>query len=190
MSLHYFPGPPPIRADLRFVDQVRAFWRQITADAGGAIIEVETTMIDGHVGIRTVIKTPQEPTGMMYIGAITLPWRDFSYVVKLSCGEHGITGIRDNTVAMKLMDEGHEFPHNMRGWMADPYDPSIVTPFARNLSESEEYDAEFPDHPLSRLRAQFPDMERTIRVASVLKSEASFVYEPADAPSRAWWKFW
>ena len=34
VSLHYFPGPPPIRADLGFVDQVRAFWRQTTADAG------------------------------------------------------------------------------------------------------------------------------------------------------------
>ena len=73
--------------------------------------------------------------------------------------------------------------------MADPYDPTIVTPFARNLSESEKYDAAFSDHPLSRLRAQFPDMERTIRVASVLKSEAPFVYEPTEGPSRAWWKF-
>ncbi len=127
---------------------------------------------------------------MTYIGAITLPWRDFSYVVKLSCVEHGITGVRDSTVAMKLMDEGHEFQDNMRGWMADPYDPSIVTPLARNLSESEEYDAEFPNHPLSRLRAQFPGLERTIRVASELKSAAPFVCEPTDMPSRAWWKFW
>ncbi len=193
VSLHYFPGPPPIQADLRSVDQVRAFWRQITADAGGAIIEVQTTRIDGHVGIRTVIKMPQEPTGMMYIGAVTRPWRDFSYVGKLSCAEHGITGVRDNTVAMKLKLKGHEFPPGpggpMQGWMADPYDPSIITPLARNLSEAEEYDKAFPDHPLSRLRAQFPKIEQTIRVAPVLTSEAPFEYEAIEA-ARPWWKFW
>ena len=39
------------------------------------------------------------------------------------------------------------------GWTQDPYDPTLDAPLLRNLAEDEQYDAQFPDHPLSRLRS-------------------------------------
>lgn len=63
ISLHYFPIPPNIPADLESLEDVRWAYRQLTADSGSAIIEVETLTVDGCVALRTIIKVPQQPHG-------------------------------------------------------------------------------------------------------------------------------
>ena len=40
----------------------------------------------------------------------------------------------------------------MDGWFKDPYDNSFKKGLLMNLSEKPEYDAMFPNHPLSILR--------------------------------------
>jgi len=41
---------------------------------------------------------------------------------------------------------------NGEGWVADPYDPTYMQGALMNLSEKEEYDEAFPNHPLSQAR--------------------------------------
>src|SRR5262245_66337926 len=76
---------------------------------------------------------------MVYIGSIILPFHDFSYVLKIQCLELGTTGFRDAIVLDRMMAAGEvQFDvttRTMRGWMQDPYDPSIRDVFARNRSE-------------------------------------------------------
>ena len=71
------------------VTEVRSFYRQSCAKAGAAIIEVDTLIIDDCQASRTIIKVPKQPTGMTYVGAITLPFRDLSFVVEIQCDEIG-----------------------------------------------------------------------------------------------------
>src|SRR5262245_57952752 len=200
IGLHYFPIPPDIEADLRSVDAVRAHCRTRTAQVGAAIIEVDVLQIDGCPALRQIIKVPQQQGGMGYIGSIILPFHDFSYVLKIQCLELGTTGFRDAIVLDRMMAAGEvQFDvttRTMRGWMQDPYDPSIRDVFARNLSEAEEYDEHFPDHPLSRLRGWMRRVQPTLRVGDEVRGEPPFEYAaPQQASTRQqatkpWWKFW
>jgi len=114
---------------------------------------------------------------MTYLGSLTLPFRDFSYVLKIQCPETGITGTRDSTVLNALLKAGKVSIDNsgqLEAWMEDPYDASVTGSLAKNKSEAEEYDLQFPSHPLTRLRAALGHVQQTLRVNEELKNEARF----------------
>jgi hypothetical protein len=130
--------------------------------------------------VRTLFKAAQQPTGRTYLGALTFPFRDFSYVLKAQCEELGMTGVRDTVVSMTLMASGDTGidteSGRMTGWLDDPYDPSETGPMTRNKSERPEYDAQFPDHPLSRARRVLDHLERTVAINETIKSQPAFVW--------------
>ena len=115
---------------------------------------------------------------MTYLGSITLPFRDFSYVVKIQCMEQGTTGIRDAVILDEKLASGEvtisEKSGTLEGWMQDPYDLTIVGGFARNKSEAEEYDARFPEHPLTRLRQLLGQIEETLQISDDVRGEPTF----------------
>jgi len=178
VSLQYFDKPPDIGASLDDIDKLRASYRAVAARAGGAALEIEVIPLDGSPGVRLILKVPQMPTGSIYLGSLTLPFRDFSYVVRVQCAEGKLTGIRDTAIFAELLrtgeikfDEGQTQP---TAWWTDPYDPLVGEPPARNRSELPEYDARFPDHALSRLRRMLPRIEATLRVSDDAKAERRF----------------
>ncbi len=125
---------------------------------------------------------------MYYIGLWTFPRRDFSYVLKIQCQESGVTGQREALVLDRELAPGHLRPTQevMKSWAADPYDPTCQQGILRNLAEDEQYDAEFPDHPLSRLRRYFQQIEPTIAVADALKQSPEF--RGPRTTRRHWWQ--
>ena len=193
--LYHFPIRPDLRADPKSAGELRAAYRASVATSGGAIIEVDTPSVDGCDAIRTVFKFPQRPTGMTYLGSITLPFRDFSYVIKVQCEELGITGVREAAVLAELMDVGEirlDVPGSggrIPGWSRDPYDATAETPLMRNRAEDEAYDARFPEHPLSRLRPVLNHLQHTLRVTEEVKREPRFEYVGRRG-KRPWWKPW
>jgi hypothetical protein len=192
VGLYYFPIPPDIGADLQSLTAVRAFYRAMAMRVGAAIIEVDTLEVDGCLAVRQIIKVRQQGHGMAYLGSITLPFRDFSYVIKIQCEEHGLTGYRDASVFDQKFRSGEVTidveEEVIRGWMRDPYDPSIVDGFAWNLSEAEEYDALFPGHPLSRLRPVLKHVQATLRIAEEVKGEPWFERMARHKAKKPWWK--
>jgi hypothetical protein len=177
VSLNYYSGTPDLGGPLADIEKVRTAYRETAVRAGGASVEVDPRVIDDCQALRTILKILQQPKGVIYIGALTLPFRDFSYLVKAQCAETGTTGMRDATVFTIMMQKG-EISFDQDGtpdnWMRDPYDPAISLPFMRNHSEDPAYDADFPGHPLSRARDSLRHLERTVHVAPALKSEAKF----------------
>jgi hypothetical protein len=167
VTLHYFPGPPPIPVDLSDLDAVRDFYRTTAMRGGAAIIEVDTIAVQGCTAVRTIVKRPQAPHGITYVGCITIPFPSFSLVLKIQCAEYGTTGIRDAVVADELIGQGRlALDPRVGGWMQDPYDPSLRDGFRRNLSEDAKYDARFPTHPLSRLRPRLARLQDTIQLGA------------------------
>jgi hypothetical protein len=196
IGLYYFNKPPDISAHLDSVDEVRKSYRLLATSAGIGIIEVETLTLDGCPAIRTIFKAPQQPSGMTYLGSITLPFRDFSYVIKVQCMEYGATGIREAVVADALLAAGQiqipmdgERPAEILGWSQDPYDRSVDAPLMRNRAEAEEYDSQFPDHPLSRLRAILRQVQGSLHIVAGIKSEPAFTF-PSGRVKNPWWKLW
>ena len=193
--LYHFPLRPDIEADINSVEDLRAAYRKSLTASGAAMIEVDRLTLDGCDAIRTIIKVPQQPTGMTYLGSITLPFRDFSYVIKVQCEERGVTGWREaevlgellgkGEVSLDVAGEGGQIP----GWSRDPYDASIEAPLMRNRAEDEKYDARFPEHPLSRLRRVLHHIQSTLRVAEGVKRQPGFEYADEHG-GRPWWKLW
>ncbi|MFI5379465.1 MAG: hypothetical protein ACHRHE_09220 [Tepidisphaerales bacterium] len=191
----YFDHPPDIKADLDCVEDVRAYYRRAFSAGGVGLVEADVIQADGCLATRTIIKKPQRPAGMSYIGSITLPFRDFSFALMVECFERGMTGARDTVVFERLLDSGtvwvdvskRERP--IQGWMRDPYDPSIQLPVMRNLADDEKYDSEFPTHPLSRVRAILRHIQPTLQLIPDLKVSPRFVFSRPQG-KKPWWKIW
>ena len=177
LGLHYYPIPPDIHADPDKIDELRRFYRGTANGAELGVIEIESRLIDGCRAVRTIFKAAQRPSGRTYLAALTFPFRDFSYVLKLQCEERGATGMRDTFVLNEMLSSGEvKLEENkMQGWLDDPYDSAETGPMTRNKSERPEFDAVVPDHPLSRARAILNRLERTVAISDALKRQPRYV---------------
>ncbi|NEX93459.1 hypothetical protein [Caulobacter sp. 17J65-9] len=130
---------------------------------------------------RSIFKAPQQPTGRAYIAALTFPFRDCSFVVKVQCLEIGVTGMRDATIMAMLTAKGalSADPEHFSDWLSDPYDTAEKGPLTRNLSEDRKYDEMFPDHPLSRARRTLAELEATVQLSPALQAAPPFRYPAA-----------
>lgn len=140
LGLFLFMKPPDLPS-ARTLDALRGFYAQGVEASGGHLIEASLLRVAGCPAVKVVIKVPQQPTGMTYVGSITIPFRDFSFVAKVQCKEHGATGFREAVLLDRRMADG-EIPAVHRGKMHLP-DSEL---------DREEYDAEFPLRPVSRVR--------------------------------------
>lgn len=173
LSLDRFALPPDLAAPLDRLDPIRAQLRRMIADVGGGLVEVELGRWGDLACLRSIVKVPQRPHGMTYVGSFTLPLRDLSYVLKVQCVERGMTGLRDAIVFGQ-----HSLPIGAdgtpEGWMADPYDPTFRLGVRRNLADDPRWDAQFPDHPLSRARRHLARLEATLTAAPSLLAAPPF----------------
>jgi len=178
LGLFHFAVHPDIETDLENVDGVRAFYARSAHNAGLGVVETEVVTIDGCAAVRTIFKLAQGQAGRTYLGALTFPFRDFSYVFKVQSPELGITGIRESAVLATLMSTGTPVldtnTGQLRGWLDAPYDSSEAGPMTRNLSERPEYDAQFPEHPLSRARWVLDHLQRTVVVDNDVKRQPKY----------------
>ena len=182
IGLSYSEPPPNIRADWNIPDDVRSYCRMAAAASQMGLVEADPVALDGCRALRSIGKQPQQPSGMRYMGLLLLPFRDFGYVLRVQCEEHGITGIRDSAVLDAMLGSGQIDLSQMKeggpipGWMQDPYDPRIQSPLMRNLSEDPRYDAQFPAHPLSRARAILGQVQASLRIAPQIKAAPPFAF--------------
>ena len=189
LGLFHFATPPDIAADISNADDLRRFYRTVAYPSGLGLVEVDPIHVDGCRAARVIMKSKQAPSGMTYLGSLTLPFRDFSYVLKAQCEERGVTGTRDAAVLNRAIAERRvrvaEDSGAIAGWMRDPYDPTVQAPLLANLAEAPEYDAMFASHPLSRLLRLLRHLEASLRVDPRVRRAEPFQYRsgPASIPS-------
>ncbi len=153
--------PEPIRNPVPLSDTigVRQQYKDMVAQQGAAMIELDIVSYSSISCMEMISKTRMEPHGMAYAASATLMWRDFSFNIAFHSQERGVTGFRDAIVADKFLakyESTEEFD-------AAFYDRSSNPAAAqRNRSDDECYDADFPDHPLSRCRQFLRDLEKHI----------------------------
>jgi hypothetical protein len=162
VSLHFFGIPPNLPAAAT-VDQLAAMYASGLAAAGGKVVECTVDGLARCSAVRLLLKVPQKPSGMMYQVALTVPFRDFSFVVKIQCREHGTTGIREAILFDRRFKAGEE---------PDPARPG--EPFPGWNPDAPEHDAAFPSHPLSRLRRLLKSVEDTAVLDEQVRGLAKF----------------
>lgn len=102
--------------------------------------------------IYSIIKSKLEPSGMQYNLTMHMDINEYALNIQVFCDEVGMTGMRESVIIEKLINEGVVKMPNMEGWFKDPYDSEFRNGILMNMSELQEYDTMFPNHPLSILR--------------------------------------
>jgi hypothetical protein len=169
LAVHHCPFRPTLEGSPASRERLRGYYRKLAEPKAG-LVEVETPVVDRNViAVRTILKAAQVPTGRTYLATLTLPFRDFSYVLEVRCEERGWTGMREAVILDRLLKTGDVTVDNatgeLRGWVDDPYDHLCRAPLVRNRSERVEYDAEFGDHALTRARRTLALLERTLELS-------------------------
>jgi hypothetical protein len=162
VGLNLFPVAPDLPTGLNSLEQLQKFYLSQMSNSAARLVELRVEPLDSCSTVRLIIKMPQNPSGMTYVGSLTLPFRDFSFVIKVQCQEAGITGIREASLLDRLLGSG--------------MDPDAA--MANLNADDEKYDPEFPGHPLSRLRRILNDIEASLSVGPSVKSAPGFALFP------------
>jgi hypothetical protein len=177
IGLYYFPIKPDIPTDINSLTSVRSVYGKQIAAANAAVISIDTLDIDQCKSIKLIIKVPQEPSGVVYLGSLTLPFKDFSFVIKMQCSERGLTGMREAIIMDELLKKGEvkaDSSGKISGWLQEPYNSNISSTSIMNKAELDEYDFRFPEHPLSILRHTLRQVESSIRISEETKRKPKF----------------
>lgn len=95
--------------------------------------------------VYRIVRTNLQPGNILYALRLDVHAPDAIWSVRASFNTLGSSSYRDSLVLSKI--EG-----TYDGWFFDPYDPDFAYGNLMNRSELPEYDKDFPDHPLTRLR--------------------------------------
>lgn len=147
-GVYFFEMTPDVPPEL---SKAQDYYKQQIGESDGKLVELHVEKIENVQSIRLIAKIPQTPSGMTYIHSITIPFKNFSYVIKGQFEEYGTTGFREAILFDKYPDLGS----------TDSFD-------------NEEYDYEFPKHPLSRARATFKKNIKSISLSKILRSHTPF----------------
>ena len=178
LSVEMFIGVPEIPVSLADIDKLRFVYRTIANNSGAGLISADVFNVDGIDCVQTIFKMPQANRGMVYIGSLTVPFAEFSFVIKIQCQEVGFTGLREAVVLDRLFDEGTDVSEEngeLKNWERDPYDPEGAYPLMPNRAEDERYDEDFPVHALSRVRRWLFQIRETLHFSEEVKQAQPFV---------------
>jgi len=106
---------------------------------------------NGRKYVYSIVKSAKEPSGVQYNLTFQIQYPTKVLNIQAFYDEIGITGLRD-AVVYELARRDGKVTNMFEGWVNDPYDPDYTQGLRMNLSELPEYDAMFPNHPLSVLR--------------------------------------
>jgi hypothetical protein len=152
------------------VEAVRMYCRQVAEEKGAGL--VEASVILGQLGpaVQMIYKQLERPaftfTGMQII---SLPKASLTWSVVAQ--EKGTTGVREAVVTSSLMDHGRlTLDQYEKSWACDPYEPlyrGVDHSTLRYMSDDASYDAQFPTHPLSKVRRVLRELSRESDLAEL-----------------------
>jgi|GEM_PF-2001091 hypothetical protein len=171
IGLFFFPEPPDLPAQARTAAELQEFYRGRICNEQVRMVEFRLPQVADLTGIWMVLKIPSKPHGMTYIGSLTLPFAAFSFVIKMQCEEHGITGVREAALFLKAGHQGKPIV-DADGKFTEEWNP-----------DDECHDAGFPDHPVSRLRREFAHIRATLHIEENTRHEKRFAL-PTEAGQR------
>lgn len=161
--------------DLTDPDAARAFYRQECEQNRGVMLEMDPVPIAGVEGLTGVFKYRSPiagSLGMAYIGIVWLPFQNCRFQVNVEAVEQGDTGMREAAV---MAMEGDKWPMepraeipviNSQEELDALYAKARERPLRRLPSDDAKYDASFPQHPLSLVRARLARVIATARFGS------------------------
>ncbi len=146
LSLHFFDLPPDLLSGTGRRPHPPPPARPLHRSVGGGLIEASVKPLGELPALRQILKLPlpNQPSGQAFIGSFTVPRAGCSTVVKIQAAERGMTGMREAVVMARLGPDQYFRPH--------PYAPELQGGLPFHAADHVQWDADFPDHPLTRVR--------------------------------------
>jgi hypothetical protein len=161
LSEHFFALPPDIPGtDVDLLRSSYETWMAQAEEQDGRTARVLEVNVDpnGPV-VRVVIRLPV-PDRYLFVGSLTIPLADCSWVVKLQAVEGSITGLREALAADRALKElGLQSFQELRG-IFDPYD--------------RQWDDMAPGDPLSAVRHYLDRLEASLQFGSEFSAQKPF----------------
>ncbi|MEU5889454.1 hypothetical protein ABZ835_21830 [Streptomyces sp. NPDC047461] len=155
LSVHFFPLVPDLPAALDEPQRLGAGLAQLVAGAGGGLIEAVPGSVDGIPAVRQLVKMPLgSRPGQAFLGSWTVPRAASSTVVKVQAAEGATTGMREAMIMAQVGPAEYFRPH--------PYTEGQTGGLPYHVGDHEQWDARFPDHPLTLVRAALHRITPTI----------------------------
>ncbi|KPI15469.1 hypothetical protein OV450_2607 [Actinobacteria bacterium OV450] len=180
LSVRFFPLVPDLPAPLHETDRLRHGLARSVARAGGGLIEAVTGEVDSVPAVRQLVKIrrPNTEHGLVFLASWTVPRASCSTVIKVQAAERGTTGMREALVGARVGHENYFRPH--------PYGPDVQGGLPYHVADFEEWDAGFPDHPLTLVRGALRRIVPTVALEEGFKALPPF--GPPAAPRRRWFR--
>ncbi len=168
LSLRFNSGVPKIPSLFRS-QALRDYYTQQIALAGGCILSLDLLHVKGVAIAKLIFKTPQSAGGWGYMGSLNLAYKDFSYSLRIQTLEVAGDDARGQYVWNQLQDSQSDEADCLALWFgsAEMRDSDVVRPC---LADHERWDGEFPQHPLSRLRAELSRIAPSMVVSRDIKN--------------------
>lgn len=163
MGIYLFLKQPDLPANARSIEEFATMWRGMLVNVGGNLTELRIIDVAGGPAIHMIASAPQSPSGRTYLGSITLPFRDFSFVVKCQCLERGVTGVKAAVLLQRHFDKGGTIQTSGEGPRVPGFD-----------SDLPEFDAEFPSDPVARARRLLAHLAQTLTIAPTVRALPGF----------------
>jgi hypothetical protein len=133
------------------------YCRSIAESQGAGLVEVAPTVGTDGPCLTYIYKRLRIPA-FTFFGVAAIPIPNGTWLWMIVAYERGVTGVREAVVTASLVEAGKlTLESYERSWAQDPYDPSyrgVDRSTLRYLSDAEEYDGEFPNHPLTKVRRE------------------------------------
>jgi hypothetical protein len=163
VGLYFFPFEPGLPLHATSVGQLRDC---ITAAKGKSkVVECRVVPLDGVQSVRVIAKELDEQKRATYVGSLLIPFRDFSFVIKIQCSEQGFTGWREAVVLAEAF-------RNSTARIGE--DGRLLVPPGGLPFDDEKFDDILPEHPLSRVRRELRHMASSVQIQPIVKGEARF----------------
>jgi hypothetical protein len=175
--------------DLSDADAASFFYFNQCRDNNGVMLSIGVINVAAGTGeveaLRGLFKyhAPIENSlGMAYVGILWLPFEACRFQINIESMELGDTGLRE---AMVMIMEGDNWPKPPQNENEIPrienneqlqamYADALAKPPLQLPSDEAKYDASFPDHPLSKVRARMDTIIATLKVDAGLRSLRPF----------------
>ncbi|MEU4803905.1 hypothetical protein [Actinosynnema sp. NPDC023587] len=173
VSLQYFDLVPDLPAPLEDLARLRHDLAVVYGESG-CLIEAHTLLLGGVPALFQVLKVPipNQPAGQVFVASFTVPRAGSSAVLMTQAVERGTTGVREAVLAARVGFDRWLMPH--------PYAPEVKGRLPFHAGDDPRFDQEFPDHPLTRVRAW---AHHVIRTATVDPRFAALPPFPGPVPA-------
>ena len=165
MSVNFFARAPDLARPVGDDVALHAQFRSSEIEGGFAVVESGWVEVAGAAAARVIVKFPMNPHGMAYAGSLVIPFAVCSWVVKFQAAEVGVTGIREAVVLDRHLAGGGSLDDWGIDRDAPPLGPGERVAPQVGPADAPEWDATFPDHPLSQVRRALVDLRTSIAIA-------------------------